>query len=103
MMGLLSVYRKLKMRRFASKDPVGFARSLGVRVGEGVRFYGVDAAMFGSEPWLITIGSNVYITAGVQFVNHDGGTRPLRREAPTWNGRPPSRWATTSISASARS
>lgn len=66
----------------AAKDPVGFARRLGVRVGDNVRFYGISRAMFGSEPWLIAVGSNVYITAGVQFITHDGGTLVLRHEQP---------------------
>ncbi len=38
--------------------------------------------MFGTEPWLITIGNNVYITAGCQFLTHDGGTLILRKEVP---------------------
>lgn len=67
----------------AARDPVGFARSLGVQVGRNVRFYGVNRAMFGSEPWLISIGDNCFITAGVQFVNHDGGTLILRKVDPT--------------------
>lgn len=77
-----NLIRRLRQRLHASRDPVGFARSLGVKVGSNVRFYGVSAEMFGSEPWLVTIGSNVYITAGVQFVTHDGGTLPLRKEVP---------------------
>ncbi|MET7375526.1 DapH/DapD/GlmU-related protein [Micromonospora arida] len=47
-----------------------------------MRFYGVNRSMFGSEPWLITLGDNVYITAGVQFLTHDGGTLILRKEHP---------------------
>lgn len=38
--------------------------------------------MFSSEPWLITIGNNVYITSGCQFITHDGGTLILRKEVP---------------------
>ena len=38
--------------------------------------------MFSTEPWLITIGSNVYITNGCQFVTHDGGTLILRKDIP---------------------
>ena len=67
----------------AARDPVGFARSLGVKVGKNVKFYGVSKDMFGSEPWMISIGNDCYITAGVQFVNHDGGTLILRKELPT--------------------
>lgn len=70
-------------RIHGARDPVGFARSIGVRVGENVRFYGVSRAMFGSEPWMISIGNDCYITAGVQFINHDGGTLILRKEVPT--------------------
>lgn len=29
--------------------------------------------IFGSEPYLITIGNNVRITHGVKFITHDGG------------------------------
>lgn len=33
---------------------------------------------WGSEPWLIKIGSHVRITADVQFITHDGGTWVFR-------------------------
>ena len=33
---------------------------------------------FGSEPYLITIGSQVKITYGCKFITHDGGTYVLR-------------------------
>lgn len=77
---LRCVFRAIGDRRHAAVDPVGFARSLGVSVGNNVRFYGADRAMFGSEPWMIRIGNDCYITAGVQFVTHDGGTLVLRKE-----------------------
>ena len=38
--------------------------------------------MFGSDPYLITIGNNVHITKGVTFTTHDGGTLILRKEVP---------------------
>jgi acetyltransferase-like isoleucine patch superfamily enzyme len=38
--------------------------------------------MFGSEPWLVSLGDNVYITADVQFITHDGGTLILRKDHP---------------------
>ena len=34
---------------------------------------------FGSEPYLITIGSNCRITYGVKFATHDGGVWTLRK------------------------
>lgn len=79
---LINITRSLRDRLFSARDPVGFARFLGVRVGENVRFYGISRSMFGSEPWMIKIGNNCYITAGVQFVNHDGGTLILRKYEP---------------------
>jgi acetyltransferase-like isoleucine patch superfamily enzyme len=38
--------------------------------------------MFSTEPWLITIGNNVFITADCAFITHDGGTLILRKEVP---------------------
>jgi acetyltransferase-like isoleucine patch superfamily enzyme len=64
------------------RDPEAFARSLGVRLNGKVTFYGMNRGMFGSEPWLISLGDNVFITSGVQFVTHDGGTLILRKEIP---------------------
>lgn len=74
---------KFIMREVHAKlDPLGYARSIGVTIGENVHFYGMPSGMFGTEPWLITIGNNVYITAGCAFVTHDGGTLILRKEVP---------------------
>jgi acetyltransferase-like isoleucine patch superfamily enzyme len=66
----------------AKLNPLGYARKIGVRMGSNVNFYGVRSGMFGTEPWLITIGNNVYITAGCAFITHDGGTLILRKEVP---------------------
>jgi acetyltransferase-like isoleucine patch superfamily enzyme len=79
MLRLISgLLRRYRFRR----DPIGYARSIGVRVGLGCRFYGADIGMFGSDPYLITIGDNVHITKGVLFVTHDGATLILRKEVP---------------------
>lgn len=72
----------LRDRRAAARNPEQFARSIGVNLRGRVRFYGINRSMFGSEPWLITLGDNVFITAGVQFLTHDGGTLILRRDHP---------------------
>ncbi|PWR07669.1 capsule biosynthesis protein CapG [Micromonospora acroterricola] len=79
---LRGIVTALRDRRAAARNPEEFARSLGVNLRGRVRFYGIDRSMFGSEPWLITLGDNVYVTAGVQFVTHDGGTLILRRDHP---------------------
>lgn len=64
-------------------QPIGYARSLGVSIGDDVHFYGMKPGMFSTEPWLITIGSHVHITSGCQFVTHDGGTLVLRHREPS--------------------
>ncbi len=49
-------------------------------VGERVRIAGmVD---FGSEPYLIRLGSDVTLSPGVCFVTHDGGVSVLRGRHP---------------------
>ena len=80
---LRSVVRGLHDRVRAARDPQAFARSLGVRIHGNVTFYGISRGMFGSEPWLVSLGDNVYVTAGVQFITHDGGTLVLRKEIPS--------------------
>jgi acetyltransferase-like isoleucine patch superfamily enzyme len=72
------IYRQYKIKM----DPVGYARSLGVKVGENCRFYAMTPGMFGTEPWLITIGNNVHVTAECQLITHDGGTLIVRKEVP---------------------
>jgi acetyltransferase-like isoleucine patch superfamily enzyme len=74
--------QSVRDRMAVARDPQAFARSLGVRLNGTVTFYDVSRGMFGSEPWLISLGDNVYVTAGVQFVTHDGGTLILRKEIP---------------------
>ena len=63
-------------------SPIGYAKHIGVNLGKNVRFYGMKPTMFSTEPWLITIGDDCYITANCLFVTHDGGTLILRKEVP---------------------
>jgi acetyltransferase-like isoleucine patch superfamily enzyme len=82
MQRLIAVARFIRREVHAKLDPLGYARSIGVTVGDHVRFYGMPSGMFGTEPWLITIGSNVHVTSGCAFITHDGGTLILRGEVP---------------------
>lgn len=63
-------------------SPNSYAIHLGVRLGKHVTFYGMKPNMFSTEPWLITIGNDCYITANCTFITHDGGTLVLRKEIP---------------------
>lgn len=48
----------------------------GLKVGKDVIF--VEVPAFGSEPFLIEIGSRTKITAGCTFINHDGAMYVIR-------------------------
>ena len=56
---------------------INLLREDGVNIGEGCDIS--KSAVFGSEPWLISIGNNVRITQKVQFITHDGGLWTLRK------------------------
>ncbi len=46
-----------------------YARSIGVKIGCNCRIY---TTVWGTEPFLITLGNNVTVTSGVKFITHDG-------------------------------
>jgi hypothetical protein len=60
------------------RDPVAYARSIGVRIGNNCRLIGTDDRTFESEPFLIDIGDHVTVAGGVKFVNHDRGVWVFR-------------------------
>jgi acetyltransferase-like isoleucine patch superfamily enzyme len=64
------------------KNPVAYARSLGVTIGEGTHLYGGDTGTFGSEPYLVTIGNDCHIGNEVRFITHDGMAIVLRAHHP---------------------
>lgn len=85
-MNLLKIIRKQvkttidKVRR--NFDPVQYARSKGVKVGENCRLL---TAEFGSEPYLISIGNHVLLSSNVSLLTHDGGSWPFR-DLPEYEG-----------------
>lgn len=62
--------------------PEKYARKIGVKVSGKFRIYGTSYSMFGTEPWLVSLGDNVHITMDVKFICHDGGTLILRHIVP---------------------
>ncbi len=60
-------------------------KKTGVTIGSGCRIIDRRANIFGSEPYLVTIGNNVTIADGVTFVTHDGGVSTLRNKYPNLN------------------
>lgn len=79
---LAGIVRFLFYFIYSKINPWGYARYRGVKMGSNVHFYGMKPGMFSTEPWLITLGDNVYVTSGCQFITHDGGTLVLRRIQP---------------------
>jgi acetyltransferase-like isoleucine patch superfamily enzyme len=56
---------------------VAYLRRRGARIGTQVTVLN-RVEDFGTEPWLIEIGSRVTVAAGVLFVTHDGASRVFR-------------------------
>lgn len=67
----------------AKLDPVSYARSIGVRMHGKVTIYGSSLNMFSSEPYLVTLHDNVFISVNAKFICHDGGVLPFRKKYPT--------------------
>lgn len=63
---IAKILDKLQMHR----NPVAYARKKGVTVGERCKL--ITPTHWGSEPWLITIGNHVELSANVTLLTHDG-------------------------------
>lgn len=77
---LKKIYRAFYRNVICARNPLKYARKIGVNLGENVHIYG--KITWSTEPWIITIGNNVHITDGVKFVTHDGGTLLFRSQIP---------------------
>jgi acetyltransferase-like isoleucine patch superfamily enzyme len=78
----LNAGRKLYRYCWLRRDPIGYARAIGVQVGSDCRLLGLQPGTFGTEPYLIKLGNHVTITAGVKFITHDGGVWVFREKFP---------------------
>lgn len=79
---LLKVFTVPFRMFYAAYKPVAYARRLGVTMKGKVTIYGSSYAMFSSEPYLVTLGDNVFISINARFVCHDGSTLPFRVDIP---------------------
>lgn len=79
-MKLKQMYLSLRKKIKCYVDPLGYAKSIGVNMSGKVHLYG--KVSWSTEPWIITLGDNVYITDGVKFITHDGGTLLFREQVP---------------------
>lgn len=76
------VYQAIKKKIRPDEDKIEIARMLGVRIGSESIIYDHPTRVFGSEPYLCSIGNNVTITDGVRFITHNGGLRVARQYMP---------------------
>ncbi|OKL37660.1 acyltransferase [Domibacillus mangrovi] len=77
---MIRICKKISRIYKIKKNPIEYARKIGVDVGKDCRFLGIKSGTFGSEPYLIKIGNHVTLTSGVQFITHDGGVWIFRKE-----------------------
>lgn len=80
MIDRFSLPGKIYFKILKRVNRVKCARKLGLNAGADLNIYG-DVS-FGSEPWIITLGDRVYLTDGVKFITHDGGTLLFRKDVP---------------------
>ena len=63
--------------------PVRYAKMIGVNLEGRVTIYGSSYEMFSTEPFLVTLHDNVFVSVGAKFICHDGGVLPFRSKYPT--------------------
>lgn len=63
-----------------SMNPISYWTKRGLKVGKRCSIY--STASFSSEPYLVTLGNNVRVNDGVNFITHDGGVWVVRNLYP---------------------
>ncbi|WP_431144815.1 acyltransferase [Pseudomonas alvandae] len=79
---LLKVFTAPFNMLHAALYPVAYAKKIGVEIKGNVTIYGSSYDMFSTEPYLVTLGDNVFISIKAKFVCHDGATLPFRKDIP---------------------
>lgn len=73
---------KLKRAILVKTNQKRYIEDLGIDAVDSSSVHIYGKVEFGSEPWIITLGRNVYLTNGVQFITHDGGSLLFRNQIP---------------------
>ena len=76
---MINIIRTLYWKFISS--PEKYARHIGVKIGKNSF---ISTRFWSSEPYLISIGNNVAVTAGVRFFTHGGG-RTAREKYPKFD------------------
>lgn len=75
-MKLFKLMTKIYIKLMNNKKYISYLRKAGVTIGDNCDIN--KNCIFGTEPYLITIGNNVRLSNNVQFITHDGGLWVLR-------------------------
>ncbi|WP_419169417.1 acyltransferase [Negativibacillus massiliensis] len=75
---MIITIKKLRQAILKKRNPIKYARKIGVVVGAGCKFIG--SPNWGSEPWLISIGNHTEISFDVAMITHDGATWCFRNQ-----------------------
>ena len=81
-MTLQNLFKRIYLGLIIKLNPYKYMQIIGINLKGDVHLYAAKVGMFGTEPWLISIGDNVHITANCEFITHDGGTLILRDKVP---------------------
>lgn len=80
MIKLRRIYRAFYKYIICNGHPIKYAKKIGVNINGSVKVYG--NIVWGTEPWLITLGNNVHITDGVKFLTHEGAVLIFQKDIP---------------------
>lgn len=76
----MSLFSRIRWKLMSGDARLRYLKKRGLIIGSGCEI--LNGYDFGSEPYLIEIGDNVRITAGVKITTHDGGMWVLRNLYP---------------------
>ena len=77
----MNILKLIRNKILYTLKPINYAKKMGVNCDfETLHIYG--KINWGSEPWIITLGKNVYLTGDIKFITHDGGTLLFRNKVP---------------------
>lgn len=83
---ILSKLNRFLISNFGSQEKkAAYLRRQGAKIGKNLVLNG-DLGTFGTEPYLISVGDDCLLAAGVRLVTHDGGISVLNKLG-KFNGR----------------
>lgn len=75
-------FYQIYLRYLKSRNMKRYAELRGVRMGERCKIVNSSRTSFGSEPYLIKLGSHVEVSGNVTFITHDGAAWVTREQHP---------------------